>query len=179
MAGLQPQYIPLHPETHLADLNRVDPAAAARCSCLLLNYPNNPTGAVADEAFWRGVLHFCEQHDLLLIHDNPYVCQVSRRCCSWLHVLLMMRWRMCCQLHGACVTHSSAACNYVACLIYSAARQHKAACQRKRFNTWHNVSQVPRRQRSSGIFAYTAWYNSCQLPSNIKAAPLCAALLHS
>jgi hypothetical protein len=81
VADLQPEYIPLHPDTHLADLSRVDPAAAARCSCLLLNYPNNPTGAVADEAFWQGVLRFCEQHDLLLIHDNPYVCQVWWHSC--------------------------------------------------------------------------------------------------
>ncbi|KAF6258817.1 class I and II aminotransferase [Scenedesmus sp. NREL 46B-D3] len=79
IAGLQQEYVPLHPDTRLADLSRVDAAAAARCSCLLLNYPNNPTGAVADEAFWRDVLRFCEQHDLLLVHDNPYVCQVYDR----------------------------------------------------------------------------------------------------
>jgi aspartate/methionine/tyrosine aminotransferase len=82
VAGLHAEYIPLQPDTCLADLSRVDSAAAARCSCLLLNYPNNPTGAVADEAFWQGVLQFCERHDLLLIHDNPYVCQVGGACCS-------------------------------------------------------------------------------------------------
>lgn len=29
-----------------------------------------------DQAFWEAVLRFCEAHDLLLIHDNPYLNQV-------------------------------------------------------------------------------------------------------
>eukprot|EP00775_Hariotina_reticulata_P005383 gene5383-5618_t len=33
-------------------------------------------GAVADVRFWQQTLDFCKQHDLLLIHDNPYVGQV-------------------------------------------------------------------------------------------------------
>jgi histidinol-phosphate/aromatic aminotransferase/cobyric acid decarboxylase-like protein len=109
VAGLHTEYIPLHPETRLADLSRIDPAAAARCSFLLLNYPNNPTGAVADEAFWQGALQFCEQHDLLLIHDNPYVCQVGRVCCCSMeerhaspfcvlqHQVLQTRWHWLCK----------------------------------------------------------------------------------
>jgi aspartate/methionine/tyrosine aminotransferase len=35
------------------------------CRALLLNYPNNPTAAVADDAFWRRALAFAERHDLL------------------------------------------------------------------------------------------------------------------
>jgi hypothetical protein len=34
---------------------------------------------VVDNAFWRDVLAFAQQHDLLLIHDNPYQSQVCFR----------------------------------------------------------------------------------------------------
>jgi aspartate/methionine/tyrosine aminotransferase len=54
----------------------VPAAEVQRCTCLLLNYPNNPTGVVVDKSFWQQVLQFCDQHDLLLIHDNPYQSQV-------------------------------------------------------------------------------------------------------
>lgn len=76
IAQLVPTYIPCDRETWLPDWSQVSPAAAQRCTCLLLNYPNNPTGVVVGQNFWREVLVFCEQHDLLLIHDNPYQSQV-------------------------------------------------------------------------------------------------------
>lgn len=76
VAGLQPHLMSLDQDTLLPDFSRIDAATAARCTCLLLNYPNNPTGVVVDDHFWQQVLQFCKQHDLLLIHDNPYVGQV-------------------------------------------------------------------------------------------------------
>ena len=45
---------------------------------LLLNYPNNPTSATADEAFFLRAIAFCKAHGLLLIHDAPYVDQVGK-----------------------------------------------------------------------------------------------------
>lgn len=77
IAGLVPTYIPCDRETWLPDWSQVPPAVAQRCTCLLLNYPNNPTGVVVGQVFWREVLQFCEQHELLLIHDNPYQSQVG------------------------------------------------------------------------------------------------------
>ena len=40
---------------------------------LWLNYPNNPTGAVASNAFYADAVAFCNDHDLVLASDNPYV----------------------------------------------------------------------------------------------------------
>jgi LL-diaminopimelate aminotransferase len=40
---------------------------------LWVNYPNNPTGAVADLDFYGRVVAFCVEHDILLASDNPYV----------------------------------------------------------------------------------------------------------
>jgi len=40
---------------------------------LWLNYPNNPTGAVASNVFYANAVAFCNDHDLVLASDNPYV----------------------------------------------------------------------------------------------------------
>lgn len=82
VAGLQPRLIPLNQDSLLPDFSRLDATAVAGCTCLLLNYPNNPTGVTVDYQFWQQVLLFCQQHDLLLIHDNPYVGQVSTYICA-------------------------------------------------------------------------------------------------
>jgi LL-diaminopimelate aminotransferase len=47
-----------------------DQARAARA--LILNYPHNPTGAVADRAHYRQAVAFAREFDLLLISDIPY-----------------------------------------------------------------------------------------------------------
>ena len=39
---------------------------------LWVNYPNNPTGATADLAFYAELVAFCRQYGLLLCSDNPY-----------------------------------------------------------------------------------------------------------
>ncbi|KAI8475100.1 MAG: class I and II aminotransferase [Monoraphidium minutum] len=77
IAGLSPAFLPLRADgSLLPDFGALPAGAAAGCRALLLNYPNNPTSAVADDAFWSEALAFCEEHDLLLINDNPYVAQV-------------------------------------------------------------------------------------------------------
>jgi LL-diaminopimelate aminotransferase len=37
-----------------------------------INYPNNPTGAVAPMSFFDEAVNFCRRHDILLCHDAPY-----------------------------------------------------------------------------------------------------------
>ncbi|GBF87524.1 succinyldiaminopimelate aminotransferase [Raphidocelis subcapitata] len=77
IAGLRPRFLPLPDDgSFLPDFDAVPASLAAGCRALLLNYPNNPTSAVADGAFWRRALEFARRHDLLLINDNPYCCQV-------------------------------------------------------------------------------------------------------
>jgi aspartate/methionine/tyrosine aminotransferase len=75
IAGLEPLFVPLD-EQFLPDFSAVSAAQARRAKAMLLNYPNNPTAAVATEKFFEQALEFCQQHDLLLIHDNPYLDQV-------------------------------------------------------------------------------------------------------
>ena len=44
----------------------------ARTRLLWLNYPHNPTGAVAPLSFFREVVAFAREHDILVCHDNAY-----------------------------------------------------------------------------------------------------------
>jgi len=72
LAGLEAVPVPLR-EDHLPDLDAVPEAVARRARVLVLNYPNNPTAAVADLTFFAQALDFCRRHDVFLVHDNPYV----------------------------------------------------------------------------------------------------------
>jgi LL-diaminopimelate aminotransferase len=54
------------------DLDAVDPAVARRAKFLLLNVPNNPTGAVTTRERWAEAVAFCRQWDIILISDIAY-----------------------------------------------------------------------------------------------------------
>jgi aspartate/methionine/tyrosine aminotransferase len=77
VAGLEVYLTPLG-EHLLPDLGAVPEEVARRAKALLLNYPNNPTAALASEAFFAEALEFCARYNLLLIHDNPYLDQALK-----------------------------------------------------------------------------------------------------
>ena len=63
--------LPLHADQDfLPDLDAVPQSVRPRV--LLLNYPNNPTSAVADSAFLERAAQWCRERGVLLVHDNPY-----------------------------------------------------------------------------------------------------------
>ncbi|MGC8668052.1 MAG: LL-diaminopimelate aminotransferase [Chthonomonadales bacterium] len=67
--------IPMPLEAHngfLPDLAAIAPEDARRAKLMWLNYPNNPTGAVATPDFYRRAVEFCRTHDLLLVNDAAY-----------------------------------------------------------------------------------------------------------
>ncbi len=73
IAGGAPYYLPLARErSWLPDLDAVPADVANRAKLLWLNYPNNPTTAIAPISFFEHALDFCRRHDILLCHDNPY-----------------------------------------------------------------------------------------------------------
>jgi len=72
-AGGRSHFMPLLRENgFLPDLDRVPRPVLAKAKILFLNYPNNPTSAVADRRFYRKVLGFAEEHDLIVAHDVAY-----------------------------------------------------------------------------------------------------------
>lgn len=56
----------------LPDLDGVPPDVARRARVLWLNYPNNPTGACADAAFFERAVAFAKRFDLWVCHDMAY-----------------------------------------------------------------------------------------------------------
>ncbi len=73
LAGGEPYFLPLVEENDfLPDLNAVPEDIAQKARVLWLNYPNNPTGAVADLDFFDRAIAFARRHNLAILHDGPY-----------------------------------------------------------------------------------------------------------
>ena len=60
----------------LPDLDSIPADVLKRAKTLVINYPNNPTGASATPAFFAKVVAFAKQHDLIVIHDAAYAALV-------------------------------------------------------------------------------------------------------
>lgn len=73
LAGGSCYIMPLLKENDfLPDLEAIPPEVAAKAKLMWLNYPNNPTGAVADLAFMEKAVAFARKYDILLAHDSAY-----------------------------------------------------------------------------------------------------------
>jgi LL-diaminopimelate aminotransferase len=73
LAGAEPVLLPLRPENGFApDLDAVAPADTERARLLYLNYPNNPTGAVAPDGLFERAVAFGRAHEVLVVHDASY-----------------------------------------------------------------------------------------------------------
>jgi LL-diaminopimelate aminotransferase len=71
--GAQPFMVPLLEQNdYLPDLEQIPADALARARLLWLNYPNNPTAACADLAFFARVVEFARRHNLIVVHDMAY-----------------------------------------------------------------------------------------------------------
>lgn len=71
--GAVPYLLPLREQNkYLPDLESVPHDILAKARVLWLNYPNNPTGAGADMAFFERAVAFARRHRLVIIHDMAY-----------------------------------------------------------------------------------------------------------
>jgi LL-diaminopimelate aminotransferase len=72
-AGGEPYYMPLREEDNfLPDFSTIPDDVARRAKVLWLNYPNNPTAAVADLPFFDEAVRFARKYDIAICHDGPY-----------------------------------------------------------------------------------------------------------
>ena len=72
-AGGEPYIMPLKEENgYLPDLKAIPQKVAKRARLMYLNYPNNPTAAVADESFYKEVVDFAQRYDILIASDAAY-----------------------------------------------------------------------------------------------------------
>ncbi len=68
-----PYLVPLRPDNgFLIDVDAIPADVVARTRLLFLNYPNNPTAAVASREYLAHVVAWCARHDVLLVYDNAY-----------------------------------------------------------------------------------------------------------
>jgi LL-diaminopimelate aminotransferase len=72
-AGAELHYLALREELGFTpDLDGIPADVLDRANLLFLNYPNNPTGAVAPPSFFADAADFARRHDLIVVHDNSY-----------------------------------------------------------------------------------------------------------
>jgi LL-diaminopimelate aminotransferase len=60
----------------LPDLDSVPRSVLARAKALVINYPNNPSGASATPEFFAKVVEFAYRHGIVVIHDAAYAALV-------------------------------------------------------------------------------------------------------
>jgi len=74
IAGGQIYPMPLLHENHyLPDLDAIPEWVLEQARLMWLNYPNNPTGAVAPLAFFEKAVEIAKKYQILIAHDAPYV----------------------------------------------------------------------------------------------------------
>ena len=73
LAGAEVRWVPMRPEDgFVVDLDAIDEEDAKRARFLIVNYPNNPTGARVERSFYEDAVAFARRHDVLLISDLAY-----------------------------------------------------------------------------------------------------------
>jgi len=73
LAGGETYSLPLTKENNfLPQLDKIPADVVKKAKLLYINYPNNPTGAVADKAFLQKCVEFCKKNNILLVSDLAY-----------------------------------------------------------------------------------------------------------
>ncbi|MCY0880572.1 MAG: aminotransferase class I/II-fold pyridoxal phosphate-dependent enzyme, partial [Firmicutes bacterium] len=73
LAGAEPYAMPLKAERNfLPDLSAIPTEVLRRAKMLWINYPNNPTGAIAPLSFLEEAVDLCRRYDILLCSDAAY-----------------------------------------------------------------------------------------------------------
>ena len=73
LSDATPYVFPLRPRSNfLIELDEIPDEIMARTRVLYLNYPNNPTAAIAPREYLERVVATCRERDILLVYDNAY-----------------------------------------------------------------------------------------------------------
>jgi LL-diaminopimelate aminotransferase len=72
-AGGMPYFLPLRKENgFLPDLSAIPKDVAGKAKILFINYPNNPTSAIAERSFFEEVVAFARRYEIIICHDAAY-----------------------------------------------------------------------------------------------------------
>ncbi|NOZ04978.1 MAG: aminotransferase class I/II-fold pyridoxal phosphate-dependent enzyme [Chloroflexi bacterium] len=73
LANGEVYYMPLQKENgFMPDLDAIPEDVRRRARCIWVNYPNNPTGAIAPLSFFEELIVFAQENDIAVMADNPY-----------------------------------------------------------------------------------------------------------
>lgn len=73
LSGAEAYRYPLRPRTDfLVEIDEIPADVLRRAGILYLNYPNNPTGAIAPVEYLERMVRRCRELDILLVYDNAY-----------------------------------------------------------------------------------------------------------
>jgi LL-diaminopimelate aminotransferase len=73
LAGGTPHLMGLVPERGFApDFEAIPAEALERARLMFINYPNNPTGAIAPDGVFEEAIALAQRADFLVVHDNAY-----------------------------------------------------------------------------------------------------------
>lgn len=73
LAGALPYYVKVSEDNgYKPNYGDIPTDVAKRAKMLFINYPNNPTGAIADLKFFEETVAFAKENEILVCHDNAY-----------------------------------------------------------------------------------------------------------
>ncbi|MEK5443598.1 pyridoxal phosphate-dependent aminotransferase [Fredinandcohnia sp. FSL W7-1320] len=73
LARAEMAYMPLKEENYfLPDYTEIDSEKLEKAKVMFLNYPNNPTGAIATKEFFEDTISFSKEHNICVVHDFAY-----------------------------------------------------------------------------------------------------------
>lgn len=73
LAGADVRFMPMKEENDfLIRFDEISEEVAKKAMLMIVSYPNNPTGAVADDRFYTELIAFAKRWDIAVLHDNAY-----------------------------------------------------------------------------------------------------------
>lgn len=57
---------------YLVDLRKIPDGIREKAKLMIINYPNNPTGAVANKEFYKEIINYCSNNEISLCNDGAY-----------------------------------------------------------------------------------------------------------
>lgn len=74
LAGAKPEIIELNEENNfLPQLSKIPPSQLDAAKMIVINYPNNPTSAVATKDFFEELVRLAKKHNFIICHDAAYI----------------------------------------------------------------------------------------------------------
>lgn len=77
LAGARIVTMPLKEEKgFLIDFDEIPSDVAAKAKFMIVSYPNNPVTAIAPPEFYKKIIDFAKEYDIIVLHDNAY-CELT------------------------------------------------------------------------------------------------------